>query len=575
MYRQQVIALGRDSAARLRRWLALAVLGAAATVLAARPLHAQDAEAAPRIRSGADLEQLVGPIALYADDLIGIVLPASTYPLQIVQAARFIDARAKDSALEPNNDWDDSVVALLNYPEVVKRMNDDLDWTYDLGEAVLNQRADVLDAIQKFRSRAYTSGNLRSDDKQVVANADNEITIKPANPQVIYVPYYEPERVVVYQSAPVYYYYPYAYPVYYYPYPVGYSFHSGFFWGVTTAFVIGWHSHYVNVYHCGYYGHPYYGHVYHDPYYVRSDIHVNVALNHSGGAWNPGPRRDGRPYVRSDDHYVRTPGTVRTPGVVRTPATETALREQGRAGSTFTTPGAQNAERGSAPAARSGSYRNPGQTHFATPPATADRTTTLPRPSDNGSAATRGRTPTTPATPPRNGAAPDGGGSSSADSDPRRGVPERLTSPGNQSARLRYAPPAPRYSTPNGSQDPARNAAPPVARGNGGGSYRSGGPTQPPSEARSWSSPAPPQVARPAPSYDRGGGAPQDRGTRSESRSSFAAPAAPPPRDSGGGQSGSQGGGSHGGSSQGGGGSYRGHGGSQGNGGDASRHGSR
>src|SRR5262245_25481310 len=195
MYRHRVIALRQDSAGRLRRWLALAVLAVAAAVLAARPLHAQDEETAPRIRSGAELEQLVGPIALYADDLIGIVLPASTYPLQVVQAARFLDARAKDSTLQPNDTWDDSIVALLNYPEVVKKMNDDLDWTYDLGEAVLNQRADVLDAIQKFRGRAYTSGNLRSDDKQVVANANDEITIAPANPQVVYVPYYDPERI--------------------------------------------------------------------------------------------------------------------------------------------------------------------------------------------------------------------------------------------------------------------------------------------------------------------------------------------------------------------------------------------
>src|SRR5262245_27627369 len=195
MDRHQVIALGRGSAALLRHWLTLAVLATAAAVLVARPLHAQDEQAAPRMRSATELEQLVGPIALYADDLIGIVLPASTYPLQIVQAARFLDSRAKDPTLQPNDGWDDSIVALLNYPEVVKKMNDDLDWTYDLGEAVLNQRSDVLDAIQRFRGRAYTSGNLRSDDRQVVANDAAEITIKPANPQVVYVPYYEPERI--------------------------------------------------------------------------------------------------------------------------------------------------------------------------------------------------------------------------------------------------------------------------------------------------------------------------------------------------------------------------------------------
>jgi hypothetical protein len=550
MERHQVSVLGRGSAAGLRRWLALAVLAAAAAVLGARPLHAQDAtEAAPQLRSAAELDELVGPIALYADDLIAIVLPASTYPLQVVQAARFLDARAKDSTLEPNDDWDDSVVALLNYPEVVKKMNDDLDWTYDLGEAVLNQRSDVLDAVQRFRSRAYTSGNLRSDDKQVVANDDSEITIKPANPQVVYVPYYEPERVVVYQSAPVFYYYPYAYPVYYYPYPLGYSFYRGYFWGVTTAFVIGWHSHHLNVYHYGFAGHPYYGHVYHDPFYVRNDIHVNVTLSRSGGVWNPGPRRDGRPFVRSDDHYVRTPGavrtgtartptgTARTPGVARAQNPNAAVRAEGRAPAGAATAGAaqngaargtqsgaaggtqsgtargtQGGERPSTAPSRSGTYRSQGQTNFAAPPAAPQRTT-----------------------------------------------------PGDSSARQRYSLPTQRYTAPSrGQAEQARPVTPP-SRGNGG-SYRSVAPTQPPSVARS----TPPRVVAPAPSVNsapqatfRESAPPQSRSPRSESRSSFAAPrqeSRGAPERGGGGQ----------------GGSYRGHdGGGQSRAHESSRHGSR
>ncbi len=83
------------------------------------------------------LDTLVAPIALYPDALVGIVLPASTYPLQVVQAARFLEARAADDSLKPDPEWDDSVVALLNYPEVLELMDDDLDWTRRLGEAVL------------------------------------------------------------------------------------------------------------------------------------------------------------------------------------------------------------------------------------------------------------------------------------------------------------------------------------------------------------------------------------------------------------------------------------------------------
>ena len=212
-----------------RLWLAFGVLAVGA-LLALRPAAAQDAPALD-LASAEELHELVGPIALYPDDLVAIVLPASTYPLQVVQAARFLEDRKADASLQPNEDWDDSIVALLNYPEVVTLLNDDLDWTYDLGTAVLNQRADVLSAIQDFRDEAYAAGNLRSDERQTVAREDDTIEIKPADPEVIYVPYYEPERVVVYQPAPVYYYYPRPYPVYYYPYPAHYQLRLGLLLG--------------------------------------------------------------------------------------------------------------------------------------------------------------------------------------------------------------------------------------------------------------------------------------------------------------------------------------------------------
>ena len=182
-----------------RLWLALGVLAAAAALVWLRPAAAQEEPAAVRIASVDELEELVGPIALYPDDLVAIVLPASTYPLQVVQAARFLEDRERDSSLQPDDEWDDSIVALLNYPEVVELLNDDLDWTYDLGTAVLNQRADVLNAIQAFRDRAYAAGNLRSDERQTVARDDGKSRSSLRTRKVIYVPYYEPERVVVYQ----------------------------------------------------------------------------------------------------------------------------------------------------------------------------------------------------------------------------------------------------------------------------------------------------------------------------------------------------------------------------------------
>ena len=123
------------------RWLlATLVLLTAGALLT--PACAQQ-PAADKILTPAELADVVGPIALYPDDLVGIVLPASTYPLQIVEAGRFLEKRKQDPSQKPGQDWDDSVVALLNYPEVVHLLSDDLDWTWDLGTAVLNQRPDV------------------------------------------------------------------------------------------------------------------------------------------------------------------------------------------------------------------------------------------------------------------------------------------------------------------------------------------------------------------------------------------------------------------------------------------------
>jgi hypothetical protein len=238
-----------------------------------------------------ELEELVGPIALYPDALVSIVLPASTYPLQIVQAARFLEEHETNPALKPDENWDDSVVALLNYPEVIALMNADLDWTWTLGEAALYQKTELMDAIQEFRDRAYAAGNLETDDRQVVTKHVETIVIEPADPKVIYVPYYEPRRVAVYQSYPVYYYYPQPYPVYYYPYPYGYSFGSGFFWGVTLAFSIDWYSHHVHAHHYHHHAHPYYGHDYHHPWYRDHSVSVSYSEKN---IWRPGYKSGSR-----------------------------------------------------------------------------------------------------------------------------------------------------------------------------------------------------------------------------------------------------------------------------------------
>ena len=271
-----------------------------------------------------ELEELVGPIALYPDDLLAVVLPASTYPLQLVQAERFLEARESDPTLQPDEDWDDSVIALLNYPEVIALLNEDLDWTWRLGEAVVAQQADVISAVEGFRNRAYAAGNLKSDSHQNISHSsDGVIEIRPVEDDVIYVPYYEPERVVVYQPRPVYFYYPDPCPVYYYPYPSSYAFRRGYFWGVTTAFSIGWFSDSVHVIHHSYRGHPYYGRHYwdrwwyrrpsiniHNNYYVRNSIAVSRDRYYRGDRWRP---RYTRSTLRSSDQRIVRNRHYRTP----------------------------------------------------------------------------------------------------------------------------------------------------------------------------------------------------------------------------------------------------------------------
>lgn len=185
--------------------------------------------------SPAELDQLVGRIALYPDDLIAIILPAATSPLQIVQADRFLDKRKTDPKLAIDDKWDDAVKSLLNYPDVVKSMSADLDWTSDLGEAVVTDQGAVLEAIQVFRRKTQSAGNLKSDPKQTVVVEKEVIKIVPADPQVIYVPQYNPSTVVVYGGYSSYGYYPAPYPSYYYPYAPGAAMAAGVIWGAAIG----------------------------------------------------------------------------------------------------------------------------------------------------------------------------------------------------------------------------------------------------------------------------------------------------------------------------------------------------
>lgn len=180
-----------------------------------------------------DLDRLLAPIALYPDPLLAQVLMASTYPLEVVEAARWVKANPKVSgaALETamaRQSWDPAVKSLTAVPQVVQQMSDNLDWMQKLGDAFLAQQQDVMDTVQGLRARADTTGHLKTTEKQVVKTetqgSQTIYVIESPQPEVVYVPSYNP--TVVYGSwwypAPPYYVYPPAYV-----YPPGLAFATG------------------------------------------------------------------------------------------------------------------------------------------------------------------------------------------------------------------------------------------------------------------------------------------------------------------------------------------------------------
>ena len=122
-------------------------------------------------------------MALYPDPLLALVLQGSTLPLQVVQATRFLEKRARDASLQPDPGWDTSIVGLLNYRTVLVMMNDDLDWTETLGTAVVNQLPDVQAAVQQVRSELQAAGTLVSNERQTVTVDADTIRIQPPAPR--------------------------------------------------------------------------------------------------------------------------------------------------------------------------------------------------------------------------------------------------------------------------------------------------------------------------------------------------------------------------------------------------------
>src|SRR5215472_16946328 len=188
-----------------------------------------------------ELDSLVAPIALYPDPLLAQTLAASTYPLEVIQLQQWMNnnknlqgkALADAVSKQP---WDPSIQGLVEFPDVVQRMAGNVQWTTDLGNAFLEQQSDVMDAVQRMRAKAQGTGNLKTNAQSVVKTetvgggtagpSKQVIEIQQANPDVVYVPSYDP--TVVYGAAPGEYpYYPYTYP--------GYVPGTALMWGAGVA----------------------------------------------------------------------------------------------------------------------------------------------------------------------------------------------------------------------------------------------------------------------------------------------------------------------------------------------------
>jgi hypothetical protein len=297
------------------------------------------------VLSPGELDTLVAPVALYPDALLSQVLVAATYPLEIAQAGQWLQqnrnlqgSQLVEAARKQN--WDPSIQALVVFPDVLSRLNADIRWTTNLGNAFLAQQADVMNAVQRLRAEAKATGKLRSNTQETVTvekqGDQSVIVIQPANPEVVYVPYYNPEYI---WGPPRYGYYPaWDYPYFGFGFGFGPGIYIGGFFGGLVWGGWGWGP---NWYHCsiyqnhyffnhygyGGYGHGYGGYGYrggsvwsHDPGHRMGVHYSNRALNqrYGGGSMAHGQsngwRYGGQSYAARQYNSAPRSGMARTGG---------------------------------------------------------------------------------------------------------------------------------------------------------------------------------------------------------------------------------------------------------------------
>ncbi len=292
-----ILRLGKQSLAfLLSTALLLATLPQSSSAQDAPPPPQQDAQGAPpqdsqqagqapayAQQSPEQLQRLVAPIALYPDSLVAQILSASTFPDEVVEADRWVqahpDLKGEDLGKAVDSEpWDPSVKALTGFPSVLGNMDKNLSWTSSLGDAYYNQQQDVMDAVQEMRRKAQADGNLKSTPQQTVTAQGPEIDIQPADPDEVYVPAYNPWAVYGYPIA--------AWPGWY-PYP-GIWF-GGPYLSFGLGFGIGWYGGFG--WGWGHWGFDWHNHAVlfdHGRYFSRSRTFYNRSNFYRGGAGRPG-----------------------------------------------------------------------------------------------------------------------------------------------------------------------------------------------------------------------------------------------------------------------------------------------
>ncbi|HMD61087.1 MAG TPA: DUF3300 domain-containing protein [Opitutaceae bacterium] len=240
------------------------------------------------------LDQMLAPIALYPDPLIALILPASTVPSDISLAEQYLAANGSPSGIDAQP-WDPSVKGLAHYPDVLRWMNDNPDWTRALGAAFAEQQSDVMESVQQLRAKARAAGTLVDTPQQQVEMQGDDIRVVPALADTIYVPEYDPD--LVYGDA-----------------PAGYSgplitFGAGFPVGAWLGFQCDWDD---------------FG-VWFGPWHRGWEYHRDWRDPHSGGdRWHPDPRR-GHELVRNNYRPESNPPRPRPAPGARPPARNPAV----------------------------------------------------------------------------------------------------------------------------------------------------------------------------------------------------------------------------------------------------------